>query len=171
MVTFDPDENIDTILTRASHEHTTLTAYFEANGHPGDFGVKAWKYTYQEFPQHFTWKANRKKWSMQQRDHFVIGCMFFIPPTAGEWFYLQTLLTVVKGAKSFDDLCRYNSDEPYPTFHAACIARGLLEDDGEWSQCLKEASLMQTGTQLRHLFMTILLFYTPSQPDQLWERF
>ena len=65
MVTFDPDENIDAILVRASHERTTLTAYFEVNAHPGDFGVEARKYTYQEFPQHFTWKANGKKWSIR----------------------------------------------------------------------------------------------------------
>ena len=97
--------------------------------------------------------------------------MYFIPPTAGERFYLRTLLTVVRGATSFDDLRRYNSDEPHPTFHAACIVQGLLEDNGEWNQCLEEASLMQTGTRLRHLFTTILLFWTPSQPDQLWERF
>ena len=171
MVTFNPDENIDAILARASHERTTLTAYFEANAHPGDFGVEAQNYTYQEFPQHFTWKAEIKKWSIWRQRDPAIGCMFFIPPTAGERFYLQTLLTVVKGAKSFDDLWRYNSDEPYTTFYAACIVRGLLEDDGEWSQCLEEASLVQTGTCLHHLFTTILLFCTPSRPDQLWERF
>jgi hypothetical protein len=86
--------------------------------------------------------------------------------TAGEQFYLRTLLTVVKGATSFAHL-----RHPHPTFYAACIARGLLEDDGEWSQCLAEASLMQTGTRLRHLFVTILLFCTPSQPGRLWDQY
>jgi len=170
MVTFDPNENIDTILARASHERTTLTAYFEANANSSELGVEARKYTYQEFPQHFTWKADSKKWSIRHKDP-AIGRMYFVPPTAGERFYLRTLLTIVKGATSFDDLRRYNSDEPHPTFHAACIARGLLEDDGEWNQCLAEASQMQTGTHLCHLFATILLFCTPSQPDQLWQQF
>ena len=159
MVTFDPNENIDTILAQASHERTTLSAYFEANANSGELGAEAQKYTYQEFPQHFAWKADRKKWLIQHRNP-TIGCMYFVPPTAGECFYLQTLLMVVKGAKSFDDLHRYNSDKPHPTFHATCIAQGLLEDDGEWSQCLAEASQMQTGTRLRHLFVTILLFCT-----------
>ena len=50
-------------------------------------------------------------------------------------------LTVLKGAKSFEDLRRQqNSVKLHPTFHAACVARGLLEDDGEWRQCLAEAS-------------------------------
>ncbi|KAF8072147.1 hypothetical protein FPV67DRAFT_1389515, partial [Lyophyllum atratum] len=29
----------------------------------------------------------------------------------------------------------------------------------------------QTGTRLRHLFATILLFCEPSQPDILWDEF
>ena len=94
-----------------------------------------------------------------------------MPPTAGEQFYLRTLLTVVKGATSFEDLRHYNTVEPYPTFHEACLARGLLEDDGEWNQCLAEACLMQTGTCLRHLFTTILLFCTPLEPDRLWHQY
>ena len=167
MVVFNPDENIDTIFTRASHERTTLTAYFKANASSTDLGIKARKYTYQEFPQHFTWKPDVKRWVIRKKDS-AIGRMFFVPPTAGERFYLRMLLTVVKGATSFDDLRRYDTDQPYPTFHAACVARGLLEDDGKWNQCLAEASLVQTGTRLHHLFTTILLFCSPSQPDRLW---
>ena len=169
MVVFDPDEDAATIVARASHERTMLTAYFEANADNGALGSQARKYTYQEFPQHFVWKAPQKKWAIRQRD-FAIGRMYFVPPTAGERFYLRTLLTVVKGATSFEQLRRYNGQE-YPTFHAACVARGLLEDDGEWRQCLEEASQMQTGTRLRHLFATLLLFCVPAQPDQLWTEF
>ena len=122
MVTFNPDESIDTILARASHERTTLTAFFEANAHHGDLGVEACKYTYQEFPQHFVWKTDTKKWAIRHRN-YAIGRMYFVPPTAGERFYLRTLLTIVKGAKSFEDLRRFNSVQPLPTFHAACVAR------------------------------------------------
>ena len=58
--------------------------------------------------------------------------MYFIKPTASELFYLQTLLTIVKGPKSFEDLRRISGhDEPLPTFHTVCLAQGLLEDDGE----------------------------------------
>ena len=41
MVTFDPNESIDTVLSRGSQERTTLTAYFEANAHPGALGDEA----------------------------------------------------------------------------------------------------------------------------------
>jgi hypothetical protein len=47
----------------------------------------------------------------------------------------------------------------------------LLEDDGEWRRCLEEATGMHTGQQLRQLFVTLLLFGEPSQPDQLWMAF
>ena len=98
--------------------------------------------------------------------------MYFIKPTAGEQFYLRTLLTVVKGAKSFEDLCCIpGQPEPLPTYHAACVARGLLADDGEWRLCLEEAAQIKTGTQLRQLFATILLFCDVSQPDLLWQDF
>ena len=46
MVVFNPDENMDSILIRASQEHTTLTAYFKANASSENLGVKACKYTY-----------------------------------------------------------------------------------------------------------------------------
>ena len=48
--------------------------------------------------------------------------MYFIKPT-GEQFYLCILLTVMKGAKSFEDLHRIpGQNEPLPTYHAACVA-------------------------------------------------
>ena len=95
--------------------------------------------------------------------------MYFIKPTAGEQFYLRTLLTVVKGPKSFEDLQRVPGHaEPLLTFYAACLACSLLEDNGEYRLCLQEACEMQTGTRLRHLFATLLLFAEPAQPDALW---
>jgi PIF1-like helicase len=80
------------------------------------------------------------------------------------------LLTIVRGATSFESLRTVNGVQ-HDTFQGACVALGLLEDDGEWIQCLTEASTMQTGTTLRHLFCTILLHNSPSQPDVLWNRF
>ena len=43
-------------------------------------------------------------------------------------FYLCTLLFSVKGATLFEDLHKFNG-VLYPTFHAACLAHGLLEDE------------------------------------------
>jgi hypothetical protein len=73
--------------------------------------------------------------------------MAYVTPTAGEKFYLRTLLMVVRGAKSFDDLKTVNGVR-CETFQSACLRRGLLEDDGEWRMCLQDAANMQTGCQL-----------------------
>ena len=82
------------------------------------------------------------------------------------------LLTVVKGAKSFEDLCYVpRLQEPLPTYHAACVAQGLLADDGKWRLCLEEAAQIKMGTQLQHLFATLLLFSDISQPELLWHDF
>ena len=111
-----------------------------------------------------------KVWSRRQRNSFAIGRMFYVGPTAGERFYLRTLLMVVRGPKSFEDLKTVDG-RTYETFHEACLRRGLLEDDGEWEICLQEAADIKSGSQLRHLFTTLLLFCTPAQPNMLWSRF
>jgi hypothetical protein len=93
--------------------------------------------------------------------------MSFVHPSSGERFYLCTLLTIIEGAKSWEDLRTFEG-YLYPTYKAACLARGLLEDDGEWNQALEEAGLMHTGSQLRSLFATILLHCHPTEPAVLW---
>ena len=84
--------------------------------------------------------------------------------------YLNFHLIVVKGAESWEDLRRFQG-VLHPTFKAACLARGLLEDDGEWKKCLQEAGDMHTGHQLRTLFVTLLLHCHPSLPHVLWNQF
>jgi DNA replication protein DnaC len=96
--------------------------------------------------------------------------MYHAYPTSGERFYLCLLLTTVPGATSFEYLRTFEGTL-HPTFKDACIARGLLEDDSEWHQCLSEARHMATGYQLHHLFVTILCDCTPTDPRRLWEEF
>ena len=85
----------------------------------------------------------------------------------GERYYLRTLLTHVKGSTSFNDLKTVNG-YICRTFKEACICLSLLQDDNEWDACLLEASAIQSGKQLRHLFASILLFCQPVSPELLW---
>ena len=165
MVVFRPNESIDIVTARAEQEKTMLTAFFELNR---DNPV-ACQYTYQEVPLHFVWDRRMKQWRDRQRGS-TIGRLYFVSPTAGERFYLRTLLTTVKGPTSWENLRTFNNIL-YPTFHAACLARGLLENDDEWRQCLLEASLTHVGESLRRLFSLILRHCQPSQPDILWQQF
>ena len=174
VVVFDAGDDPSAVVERGASKRTTLTAFFKVNSDVGEAGVEARKYTYQELPQCFRFDESARTWKLRKRDNTAIGRMYFIKPTSGELFYLRTLLTVVKGPTSFEDLRRVpglNNDEPFPTYHAACLARGLLQDDGEWRMCLEEASGMQTGARLRRLFVTLLLFGEVSQPERLWDEF
>lgn len=171
MVAFNPNWNAASVLEQASTEKTSLTAFFDANSNSGALGAVARRLTYQEFPQEMVLKGSGSTlhWGLRQQG-FALGRMYFASPSAGERFYLRMLLTVVKGPRSFEEL-RTVDGVIHPTFRDACLARGLLENDGEWRQCLLEASIMHTGSRLRYLFATILLFCSPSQPEILWEEF
>jgi hypothetical protein len=169
MVVFDPDEPVQSILSRASAERTTLTQFFHMNTLNNEDGKLARKTTYQDFPQFFVWHKTNKMWSRRQQGS-ALGRMYFVPPTGGERFYLRTLLTVVRGAKSLTDLRTFET-VVHPCFQDACRACGLLEDDGEWRICLTEASQIQTGFSLRLLFSSMLLFCQLSAPEQLWLEF
>ena len=167
LVHFDPDDDPEVVMEQASNEKTKLTGFFKANGDTGELGEVACQLTYQEFPQKLVWK--KKGWAARKKG-FAIGRMYFASPSSGERFYLRMLLTIVKGSTSFEDL-RTVAGILYPTFRDACIAHGLLEDDGEWVMCLQDASQMQTGTSLRQLFASLLLFCSPTHPDNLWVEF
>jgi hypothetical protein len=57
----------------------------------------------------------------------------------------------------------------HPTYTAAAIALGLLEDDVAWLACMTESAALDSPQQLRYLFATILLFCHPSNPLQLYQ--
>ena len=173
-IVFDPSLNACHIVECGENSDTPLLAFFKANQYPGPVGNLARSLTYQEFPEQFTLKSvqgepHSKTWSHRQTG-FAIGRMIHVGPTAGEKFYLRTLLMVVKGPTSFEDL-RTVDGVLCESFHEACLKQGLLEDDGEWRLCLQDAAEIQTGSQLRHLFAILLLFCAPATPKDLWLEF
>ena len=98
---------------------------------------------YQDFPSHFTWKAKEMVWTPRRRG-YAIGRIYNCGTRAGDRFYLCLLLTHVKGPQSQQHLQTVNGVQ-HPTCKAACVALRLLEDDGEWHQCLAEACQVQVG--------------------------
>ena len=115
---------------------TPATQDVENAQHPSDrkLAQRRRPLTYQEIPQHYVWLTSQKKW--KRREHGTsIGRLYFVSPTAGECFYLRTLLTTVTGVTSWSDIRSFNGII-HPTFHAACLAHGLLVDDNEWRECL-----------------------------------
>jgi hypothetical protein len=172
---FDPSANAEHIVECGENSDTPLLAFFKTNQLPGSTGDLARTLTYQDFPNHFVLQSDKnnpqsKVWRLRQRNTFALGRITYISPTAGERFHLRMLLMVVRGPRSFNDLKTVDG-QICQSFHDACLKRGLLEDDGEWEICLQDAADIQTGSQLRRLFTTLLLFCTPTQPNVLWFKF
>ncbi|GJY83595.1 DNA helicase [Tanacetum coccineum] len=71
--------------------------------------------------------------------------------------------TVIGRCQSFEDIRTVNS-RLYSTFRAACEALGLLGDDKEWDTALMEACFSSTPSELRNLFVQLLIFCEVSDP-------
>jgi hypothetical protein len=95
--------------------------------------------------------------------------MYLVGSSGNERYFARTLLTVVKGPTSFENL-RTIDKRIYDTFKVACVAQRLYDIDEEWDQCMTEVAGMQTRAQLRSLFVTILTHSPLADPLQLWER-
>ena len=58
---------------------------------------------YQQCPEQYVFLDKEKQWQKRNRG-FTSGRMHYCNPLQGERFYLQLLLTVIPGAKSFEHL-------------------------------------------------------------------
>jgi hypothetical protein len=143
---------------------------------------------YPDYPKITVWSKSKKAWHLRKRaagrrgacrnNHVTlgtVGCMYFVQPIEGERYYRRVLLTHVTGATCFEDLrTTHRPHIPtivvHPTFKVACLARGLLQDDAKWDQCLSEAVDVQLPRSLRQLFVSLLIFNNVTNPGRLWDR-
>lgn len=165
-VYFQPDQSAEEIRQRLELSRSTLTAFFQYNAEHED-GRNC---LYQDFPSRYVFDKKHREWRRRRNRGSAIGRMYYCSPVAGERFYLRLLLTSVPGPTSLEDI-RTAAGTVYPTFQAACVALGLLEDDREWIDCLTEASVFASGAQLRSLFVTALVYGMVAEPAALWDRF
>ncbi|XP_047087140.1 uncharacterized protein LOC124698742 [Lolium rigidum] len=158
-VTYKSNSNLHSIVKNSKHfKKTMLTEWFVANKK----FPQARHLAYCNFPTEWNWQATEKIWKRKPTKRTPtaatkIGRVYYVHPSAGERFYLRMLLMVVQGASSYQDLRTFNTIT-YETFKEACAARGLLGDDTEWYTAFDEALVWATSRQLRHLFVTIILF-------------
>lgn len=78
---------------------------------------------------------------------------------SGEGYFLRMLLMVVKGAQSYEDICTFQRIV-HTTFKEAC----------KWHHGFEEASTWGTSYQLRHLFVTRLVFCDINDMNVLFSR-
>lgn len=100
----------------------------------------------------------------------MIGRLVYATPSEGERYYLRLLLINVRGPKSFEDLLTVN-DHKCATFKESALKWGLLEHDQSITLCMEEGVQVEMPSVLRKLFATLLIFYNPSDPRALWEKY
>ena len=155
---------------RAANTRTTLTEWLrfnneEAENVPDEFR----NVLYSDFPRFFTWNANAKRWSLRKNNTSSIGRIHFVSPVDVERYHLRILLHHVRGARCWEDL-RSVDGHVYPTFKRACQARGLLRDDNEYDNVLREASSHLIGDALLDLFVIMILTKSVSDVPAFLER-
>lgn len=166
-IIFDEDaDNTDLLNTLERAAKTKLTAFFDLTTRD----QRAKQLLYHEIPEHYCWDQSSKSWKTRTNKKNVLARMYSANPSEGERYYLRVLLCHMKGPTSFENLKLFNG-VTYPTYKEAAIARGLLENDLEWRNCLNEASLSASPKQLRFLFSTVLIFCNPQNCRQLWDEF
>ncbi|XP_020090993.1 uncharacterized protein LOC109712000 isoform X3 [Ananas comosus] len=162
-VVFDDDEPIDSIVGRTGNNQTMFLAWMEANKN----FEEARNLTYGEFPTKFVWKKDLRSWRPRKRG-FSIGRLYYIPPGSGELHYMRILLNFCKCPKSYEDIKTVNG-VLYPSYKDACYALGLLDDDKEYIDGIKEASSWGSAHYLRRLFATMLFSNCLSRPEFIWD--
>ena len=100
----------------------------------------------------------------------MIGRVYSAHPGEGERFYLRMLLSHVTGCTSYQDIRSLPDGTVCPTYKEAARRRGLLDDDQESDDCLTEISMHAMPSELRELFVNILLCNEPTDPLALWNK-
>lgn len=145
-----------------------LTAFF----HLCQNDERADSLTYVDVPRCYRWDRKDKMWirRIQNRTN-IISRLYTVKPKFRELFALRLMLQVIQGPKCFKDLRKKPSGEYYNSFQEAARARGLMNDEDEWTKAMEEAVTFSTPIELRRLFANILIYTDIKNPEGLWEKF
>ncbi|KAL3646534.1 hypothetical protein CASFOL_011714 [Castilleja foliolosa] len=164
-VTFKENLRLQTIIQNPSFGNTTLTEWLKSNKR--DAGGR--DLTYLNYCSKYRWCKTAMTWLPRMRlQNPAIGRLAYVHPTSGEVFYLRMLLSHQRGCMSFADI-RTISNVVHDTYRSACESLGLLGDDREWLTAFVESSAWATSSELRVLFVHLLMFCEVSQPLCFWE--
>nr|GEW51111.1 plant OB fold protein [Tanacetum cinerariifolium] len=96
--------------------------------------IQAFRQRFKELPPFHVWNQKQRIWTRRKQGK-SLGRIHHVPPYWGELYYLRAILNKVRGPMKWDDLKKVD-DVLYPTYQDACYARGLLQDDKEYIDCI-----------------------------------
>ncbi|CAH1414058.1 unnamed protein product [Lactuca virosa] len=104
-VVYEADDDIEDVLDRPSIASSMFTSWMKCNA----INKEARKLTYVDFPTKFVWKRKDLIWKPREVG-YAIGRIHSVSPKLGEAYFLRILLNIVKGPKSFEEICTVNGE-------------------------------------------------------------
>ncbi|XP_061349669.1 uncharacterized protein LOC133294914 [Gastrolobium bilobum] len=163
-IVFNDCASISDVKTMAESRRTIFESWMEANKK----FPEGRDLTYAEYPTHFVYVEDAQEWRPRKRG-FSIGRINRFSSNNGEDSYLRILLTYQKGCTCYEDLRTING-VLFPSFKDACYSLGLLDDDNEYIDAIKEASFWVFAYYLRNLFALLLLSNSMTKPENVWDK-
>ena len=156
-------------LRAAEGNETKLTAYFRRCCEDPE----ARRFTYLEFPKHYTWypeKGNHHWAPRQRRQETTLARLMHVSPSDCERFGLRLLLAHVPGVRSFNYLLKLNGRDD-KNFLEAAIALGLWKDDRYCAKVMSEVTQRASWHEIIQTFVWLCVHSAPPSPLKLWEEF
>ncbi|KAL1299164.1 hypothetical protein AAHE18_18G089100 [Arachis hypogaea] len=148
-VIYGETSNVNDIVERAISHKSMFLGWMTANmSYPYTRSL-----TYVEFPTKFVWKDDSSKWFPRKKG-FAIGRLTHVPAVFCRKYRRILPTTSLEYSKRID----------------ACFALGLLQDDKEFIDAIKEASSWASGSYVRRLFVILLTSNNISRPEYIWDR-
>lgn len=116
--------------------------------------------TYPELPTKFIFDPKEHVWNRRKKG-FTIGRLTHVSPSSGPLYYLR-------GPRCYDDIKRVDGIVE-PSYEEACSKLGLLDNDQEYIEGLKECSFWASAGFVRKFFVNMLLSESLSMPGVVWE--
>jgi len=162
-IVFEDNDPIDEVVEKSTGKFTKFTAWFEANKEH----EAAKTLTYAQMPTKFVFNRELGKWTTRKAGD-AIGRVYYVSPSAGELHYLRILINNKTGVTSYKEL-RTVDGTTYPTFKDACFVMGLLDDDMEYINAIKEVSEWSSAAYVRSMFASLIFHGCITRPDHVWE--
>ncbi|XP_055380655.1 uncharacterized protein LOC129611500 [Condylostylus longicornis] len=127
---------------------------------------------YDEIKQYLDCRYWVRRSEKSHHGEKAIGRIIAVSPKNVELYHLRLILLSVKGseATSFEELKKFNG-QTYSSYKEVARVRGLINDSGEWYNCMNDAVSYMMPKALRLLFVTIICHCNPTNPLQLFEEF
>lgn len=126
------------------------------------------KLLYEEIPNKYIWDGKQKKFLKRKTKGFAIGRINHVPSIIDDSYHLRILINSKRGMTSFDHIKTVNG-VVHKTYRDTCYTLGLLDDDKEYIEGIKEAHFMCSPKFVRRLFVIMLISDSLSTPKIVWE--